>query len=258
MAPTGSIFAPGACVSRLIRCCRVRKLSASTSRPWPRGRTGTTSRCRPSSAACVADLELFTTRSTARPEGPAYRHQCSPASATNTPPRPVKGKPSCARIFAVLGTLDRGTLRGLRDRAMLLLGFAGALRRSEIVDLDVARDQTEDGRGWINFSGQGRAGYVAGQDRLARGRNWSRLVRRHLPGRRPVGLVEACPYCAWPLFRGVTGQGKVLGADRLNGQQVARLVKRAALPPVCAGSFRARPKVFWPSAARRPRVLGGS
>lgn len=47
----------------------------------------------------------------------------------------------------MLQTLDRGTLRGLRDRAVLLLGFAGGLRRSEIVGLDCSRDQTEDGRG---------------------------------------------------------------------------------------------------------------
>lgn len=32
-----------------------------------------------------------------------------------------------------------------------------------------------------------------------------------------------------PLFRGVTGQGKAVGAERLNDQEVARLVKRAAL-----------------------------
>ncbi len=50
-------------------------------------------------------------------------------------------------LIAMLETLDRGTLRGLRDRAMLLIGFAGGLRRSEIVALDVDRDQTEDGRG---------------------------------------------------------------------------------------------------------------
>lgn len=36
-------------------------------------------------------------------------------------------------LVAMLETLDRGTLRGLRDRAMLLLGFADGLRRSEIV-----------------------------------------------------------------------------------------------------------------------------
>lgn len=32
-----------------------------------------------------------------------------------------------------------------------------------------------------------------------------------------------------PLFRGVTGQGKVVEAEQLNGQGVVRLVKRAAL-----------------------------
>ena len=44
-------------------------------------------------------------------------------------------------LIAMLETLDRGTLRGLRHRAMLLVGFAGALRRSEIVGLDCGRDQ---------------------------------------------------------------------------------------------------------------------
>lgn len=50
-------------------------------------------------------------------------------------------------IIAMVETLDRGSLRGLRDRAMLLIGFAGGLRRSEIVGLDLKADQTEDGRG---------------------------------------------------------------------------------------------------------------
>jgi site-specific recombinase XerD len=37
-------------------------------------------------------------------------------------------------------------LRGNRDRALLLLGFAGAFRRSELVALDVADlEETEDG-----------------------------------------------------------------------------------------------------------------
>lgn len=39
----------------------------------------------------------------------------------------------------MLETLDRGTLRGLRDRAMLLIGFAGGLRRSEITGLGLGR-----------------------------------------------------------------------------------------------------------------------
>jgi site-specific recombinase XerD len=49
-------------------------------------------------------------------------------------------------IIAMIQTLDRGSLRGLLDRAMLLIGYAGGLRRSEIVGLNLRADQTEDGR----------------------------------------------------------------------------------------------------------------
>lgn len=45
-------------------------------------------------------------------------------------------------IIAMIETLDRGTLRGLRDRAMLLINYAGGLQRSEIVGLDLKADQT--------------------------------------------------------------------------------------------------------------------
>lgn len=40
-------------------------------------------------------------------------------------------------LIAKLETLGCGTLRGLRDRAVLLIGFTGGLRRSEIVALDI-------------------------------------------------------------------------------------------------------------------------
>ncbi|RWK58334.1 site-specific integrase [Mesorhizobium sp.] len=133
-------------------------------------------------------------------------------------------------LVAMLETLDRGTLRGLRDRAMLLLGFAGGLRRSEIVGLDVGRDQTEDGSGWIEFFPD--KGVLVN----LRGKTGWREVE--------VGRGSSdttCPVVAlqtWlklariahgPLFRRVTGQGKAVGADRLNAQEVARLVKRTAL-----------------------------
>lgn len=58
-------------------------------------------------------------------------------------------------LIAMLETLDRGSMRGLRDRAMLLIGFAGGLRRSEITGLDLGRDETEDGRGWIEILDKG-------------------------------------------------------------------------------------------------------
>ena len=133
-------------------------------------------------------------------------------------------------LIAMLETFDRGSLRGLRDRAMLLLGFAGGLRRSEIVGLDVARDQTEDSSGWIEFFPD--KGVLV----TLRGKTGWREVEI---GR---GSSDAtCPVVAlqtWlklgriahgPLFRRVTGQGKAVGAERLNDQEVARLVKRSAL-----------------------------
>ncbi|RWD49364.1 MAG: site-specific integrase [Mesorhizobium sp.] len=133
-------------------------------------------------------------------------------------------------LIAMLETLERGSLRGLRDRAMLLLGFAGGLRRSEVVGLDVGRDQTEDSSGWVEFFPD--KGLLV----TLRGKTGWREVEI---GR---GSSDAtCPIVAletWlklgriahgPLFRRVTGQGKAVGAERLNDQEIARLVKRTAL-----------------------------
>ncbi|MEI2686478.1 MAG: tyrosine-type recombinase/integrase [Cypionkella sp.] len=50
----------------------------------------------------------------------------------------------------MLATLPHD-LRGLRDRAILLIGFAGGLRRSEIVSLDHGKDDTPDSGGWVEM-----------------------------------------------------------------------------------------------------------
>ncbi|MEQ8933962.1 MAG: site-specific integrase [Nitratireductor sp.] len=132
-------------------------------------------------------------------------------------------------LMAMLETLDRGTLRGLRDRAMLLLGFAGGLRRSEIVGLDVGRDQTEDGRGWIEVFEKGLLVTLRGKT----GWREVEIGRGSSDTTCPVVALETWLKLAriahGPLFRRVTGQGKKVGSERLNDQEVARLVKRAAL-----------------------------
>ncbi len=131
-------------------------------------------------------------------------------------------------LIAMLETLDRGTLRGLRDRAMLLLGFAGGLRRSEIVGLDVGRDQTQDGRGWIEILDKGMLVTLRGKT------GWREVEvgRGSSDATCPIVALETWLKFAriahGPLFRRVTGQGKAVGADRLNDQEVARLVKRTA------------------------------
>ena len=57
-------------------------------------------------------------------------------------------------LLAMIATLDLCDLRGVRDRAILLIGFAGGLRRSEIVGLAGHPEDALDG-GWIEFFDDG-------------------------------------------------------------------------------------------------------
>ena len=153
------------------------------------------------------------------------------AGIRNTHAAPPRQKEAVLRddLVAMLETLGRGTLRGLRDRAMLLLGFAGGLRRSEIVGLDLARDQTEDGRGWVEVLDKGVLVTLRGKT----GWREVEIGRGSSDATCPVVALETWLRFAriahGPLFRRVTGQGKTVGVDRLNDQEVARLVKRTAL-----------------------------
>ncbi|WP_371349318.1 tyrosine-type recombinase/integrase [Ancylobacter sp. IITR112] len=132
-------------------------------------------------------------------------------------------------VIAMLETLDRGTLRGLRDRAMLLIGFAGGLRRSEIVALNIGRDQTEDGHGWVEILDKGMLVSLRGKN----GWREVEIGRGSSDSTCPVVALQTWLRLAkighGPLFRRVTGQGKDVGPDRLTDRQVARLVKRTAL-----------------------------
>ncbi|KAA9382419.1 site-specific integrase [Neorhizobium galegae] len=132
-------------------------------------------------------------------------------------------------LIAMLETLDRGTLRGLRDRAMLLIGFTGGLRRSEIVGLDLGRDQTEDSSGWIEILDKGLLVTLRGKT------GWREVEvgRGSSDTTCPIVAIETwikfAKLAKGPLFRRVTGKGKDVGPDRLNDKEVARLVKSAAL-----------------------------
>jgi integrase len=140
-------------------------------------------------------------------------------------------------LIAMVETLDRGTLRGLRDRAMLLIGFAGGLRRSEIVALDCARDQTEDGGGWIEIFDKGLLVTLRGKTgwrEVEIGRGSSDLTC-------PVHAVET-----WlklgrishgALFRRVRAKGKEVGPERLKDQEIARLVKKTVLSASIRGEL---------------------
>ena len=127
-------------------------------------------------------------------------------------------------IRDMLATLPHD-LRGLRDRAILLVGFAGGLRRSEIVSLDHGRDDTLDSGGWVKILDDGAV-----------------LTLRGKTGWREVEIGrgssdQTCPVQAltqWlhyaridfgPLFVAVSRNGLKATQDRLSDKHVARLIK---------------------------------
>ena len=131
-------------------------------------------------------------------------------------------------IIAMIATLDHG-LRGLRDRAILLLGFAGGLRRSEIVGLDVSRDDTEDGSGWMEIVDLGVVLTIQGKT------GWREVVvgRASSKDRCPVVALEKWLHFAkiahGPIFRRILRGNKNVGAERLSDKHISRLVKKTVL-----------------------------
>jgi integrase len=129
-------------------------------------------------------------------------------------------------LLAMIGLLGHD-LRDLRDRALLLVGFAGALRRSEIVGLDRGREESADGAGWVEILPAGAVLHVRGKT----GWREVEIGRGTAPGTCPVAALETWLRFAriddGPLFRRVV-RGRVT-ADRLSDRHVARLVQRLAL-----------------------------
>jgi integrase len=111
--------------------------------------------------------------------------------------------------------------KGLRDRALLLLGFAGAFRRSELVALNVADLQfCDDGlRVTIRRSKTDQEGLGA-TIAIVRGST-------ACPVRAVRTWIEMAGILDGPLFRPVTRTGRV-SSRRLSGRAVADLVKRYA------------------------------
>jgi integrase len=127
-----------------------------------------------------------------------------------------------ADLRQMLAAIPSGLI-GIRDRALLLLGFAGAFRRSELVALNVEDlDFREEGlviglrRSKTDQEGQGReVGIPYGSDPST------------CPYRNTRAWLRASAIEQGSLFRRVDRHGRI-GPERLSDKGVALIVKRYA------------------------------
>jgi integrase len=139
-----------------------------------------------------------------------------------------------AGLRRALATLP-ASLQGQRDRALLLVGFGAALRRSELARLEIA---PRDGANWIEETPEGLIIHLGRAKTDQEGRGESVAI--------PFGTnLETCPpraYRAWllasgiesgPVFRPIDRHGR-MDSDAITDRAVARIVKRSVVAAALA------------------------
>ena len=161
---------------------------------------------------------------------------------------PVRKKAATSDVVIAMAA-PAASLRDVRDRAILLLGFAGAFRRSELVALDVADiEPTPEGllvtirRSKTDQDGQGRTVAIPRGDVAC-------------PVAALAGWLAAAGIADGPLFRRVWNRrNQRVGAHRLTARNVASIVQDAAarlgFDPATFGAHSLRAG-FITSAAKR-------
>ncbi|MGI8547188.1 MAG: site-specific integrase [Gemmatimonadaceae bacterium] len=126
------------------------------------------------------------------------------------------------QLRAILPT--EPTMYTLRDRAVLLLGWAGAFRRSELAGLDVEDCRPEGPKRLVVTVRQSKTDQEsAGLTKvILRGEHPETCPIRALDVWRKAGEISA-----GPLFRGISKTGRVL-PSRLSDRTIARIVQGAA------------------------------
>lgn len=127
-----------------------------------------------------------------------------------------------AEVRAMAATCP-DTLTGTRDRAILLVGFAGAFRRSEITAIDVAH---------LTFQPDVLRILLPRSKADAEGKGVEVVILRGAecqtcPVRALQAWIDRSDTQAGPVFRGIDRWGHIL-PDRLHADGIRRIVKRAA------------------------------
>lgn len=136
---------------------------------------------------------------------------------------PSQKVPICLEELRAMLVALPDNLAGRRDRALLLVGFAGAFRRSELASLDHSD---------LSFTPDGLEVILrrSKTDQEAAGRKIG-IPYGSTPATCPVrvlrGWLHAAGIGGGPVFREVTRHGGV-GTGALSGRAVALVVKRAA------------------------------
>jgi integrase len=130
---------------------------------------------------------------------------------------------AAADLRALFAPLDSRRILDVRDRALLLVGFAGAFRRSELVGLDVT-DLAFNTAGLIVNIRRSKT------DQEGQGRRVG-IPYGSTPATCPVRALEAWLAALGadegPLFRAINRHGQLAGR-RLTAQSVALVIKRLA------------------------------
>lgn len=133
-----------------------------------------------------------------------------------------------SEIAAMVATLPFD-LRGLRDRALLLLGYTADLGRTQLVGLDLPRSDLSEPKGWIALTDHGVHISVATRS----GRREVEIARDAETGTCPVYALEQWLHFSkiknGPVFVRTSRDGKRALSTRLNDKHVARLIKRTVL-----------------------------
>lgn len=143
-----------------------------------------------------------------------------------SPPQEGKWPLSVLDIKAISDLIDRdqNVVRGRRDRAMLLLGFAAALRRSELVGLEIDH---------LRFELRGLTIHIVRSKTDPEGTGHYIAVpyahtRQYCPVRSLQAWLRALNASRGPVFRRVWQSGKI-GAEKLSPQSFCSTIQRYAI-----------------------------
>ncbi|WP_407122843.1 hypothetical protein [Bradyrhizobium sp. STM 3561] len=143
---------------------------------------------------------------------------------------PAKKSPLMpAQLRRALGAVPSG-LTGVRDRALLLIGFAGGLRRNELAAIEVL---ARPGADWIEEGPDGLTIHLVRSKGDQEGEGQAigippGMHRSTCPVRAWRAWLEASGITAGPAFRSIDRHGR-MSEDPLCAHSIALIVKRAAI-----------------------------